>query len=166
MTFAVVQRRTQIGILRALGVTGRQIALAILGEAGALGLCGTAAGIALGILLGSGLVRLVTTTINDLYFPLTVTQLDLSPLSLAKGAALGLGATRLAALVPALAAASAPPRLALERSTLEDRWRRGARFVGLAGATLIAAGGALIALTERSLAAGFLGIFGLIVGFG
>jgi putative ABC transport system permease protein len=165
MTFAVVQRRNQIGILRALGVTGRQIALTVLGEAAALGLCGTAIGIALGILLGSGLVRLVTTTINDFYFPLTVTQLDVSPLSLAKGAALGLGSTLFAALVPALEAANASPRLSLSRSTLEDRWRSGARFAGLAGATLVALGVAIIAFSEQSLALSFIGIFGLVIGF-
>jgi putative ABC transport system permease protein len=164
MTFAVVQRRTQIGILRALGATRGEIARAILGEAAALGLCGTALGVGLGIVLGSGLVRLVTTTINDLYFLLTVNELNISPISLAKGAGLGIGATLSAALVPALEAANASPRLALGRSTLEERWRRGARRAGFAGALLIATGIATIGLTERSLAASFIGVFALIVG--
>jgi putative ABC transport system permease protein len=165
MTFAVVQRRNQIGILRALGVTRRQVALTILGEAALLGLVGTAVGLLLGIVLGSGLVRLVTTTINDLYFTLSVNRLYLAPLSLLKGVALGLGATLLAALVPALEAAGATPRSALGRASLEERWRRGARFAGLAGGLLALAGATVIGLTERSLVAGFLGIFCLIVGF-
>jgi putative ABC transport system permease protein len=165
MMFAVVQRRTQIGILRALGATRRQIALAILGEAAAVGLVGTAAGILMGIVLGSGLVHLVTTTINDLYFVLSVTRLDLSPVSLAKGAALGVGATLLSALVPALEATSSSPRIALGRSTLEDRWRRGAWFAVGAGALLLAAGAALIGLTERSLTAGFVAMLALVLGF-
>jgi putative ABC transport system permease protein len=165
MTFAVVQRRAQIGILRALGVTRRQIALTILGEAAPLGLLGTLAGVLLGIALGSGLLRLVATTINDLYFPLSVTRLHLSPLSLAKGMALGVGATLIAALVPALEAAGTSPRMALGRSILEERWRRGARLAGLAGGAVVLAGAAIIGLTERSLIAGFAGILGLITGF-
>jgi putative ABC transport system permease protein len=165
MMFAVVQRRTQIGILRTLGATRLQIASTILGEAGAVGLVGTAVGIVMGIVLGSGLVRLVTTTINDLYFALSVTRLDLAPVSLAKGAALGIGATMLAALVPALEAAGASPRLALDRSTIEDRWRRGAGFAVLAGVILLVAGGVILGVTEQSLAASFVAMFALILGF-
>lgn len=165
MTFAVVQRRVQIGILRAIGVTRRQIISVVLGEAAVLGLVGTVVGIGLGVLLGSGLVRLLATTINDLYFPLSVTKIHLSPWSVGRGVALGLGATLIAAVVPAIEAASASPRIALGRSTLEERWRRGARFAGLAGVMLVAAGAVTIVVTEQSLVASFVGIFGLVLGF-
>ena len=165
MMFAVVQRRTQIGILRALGATRSQIVMSILAEAGTVGLVGTLAGLVMGIFLGSGLVRLVTTTINDLYFALSVTRLDLSPVSLAKGAALGIGATLFSALVPALEAAGAAPRLSLGRSTLEDRWRRGGWVAVVAGMVLVAAGIAIIALTEKSLPAGFIAMCALVLGF-
>jgi putative ABC transport system permease protein len=165
MTFAVVQRRVQIGIMRALGVTRRQIVSAVLVEAGVLGLVGTAIGIGLGVLLGSGLIRLVATTINDLYFPLSVTQIHVSMWSLGRGVALGLGATLLAALVPATEAARTSPKLALGRSILEERWRRGARFAGLAGAIVVSAGVVTIAATEKSLVMSFVAIFGLVLGF-
>ncbi|MEZ5578625.1 MAG: hypothetical protein R3F36_13120 [Candidatus Competibacteraceae bacterium] len=44
----------------------------VLGEALLLGLAGTLLGGVLGVWLGSGLVHLVTRSINDLYFTLSV----------------------------------------------------------------------------------------------
>ncbi len=124
MTFSVVQRRTLIGTLRALGVTRGEVFALVLGEAAAVALLGTAAGLGAGVLLGRELVRLVTQTINDLYFVLSVRELAVPPLTLAKGAALGIGATLLAALAPAIEATQAPPRAVLTRSTLEARLRK------------------------------------------
>jgi putative ABC transport system permease protein len=164
MTFAVLQRRTHIGTLRALGATRRQIALAVLSEATVLGSVGTLLGVGLGIVLGSGLVRLVTTTINDLYFVLEVSRLHLSPWTIGRGVALGLGATWVAALMPAIEAARASPRDALSRSTLEARWRRGAPVAAAIGAGVVAAGAAVLLVFERSLTLSFAGIFGLIIG--
>ena len=77
MTFSVVQRRPLLGMLRALGVTRAQVFTLVLAEA-AVGPVGTAAGFALGVALGRGLVRLVTQTINDLYFVLSVRELALA----------------------------------------------------------------------------------------
>jgi len=97
ITFSVVQRRTLLGSLRALGVTRRQVFRLVLGEAALVAVAGTALGLALGVLLGRGMVDLVTRTLNDLYFVVSVRDLALSPASLAKGALLGLGATLAAA---------------------------------------------------------------------
>ncbi|MEM6455536.1 MAG: FtsX-like permease family protein, partial [Acidobacteriota bacterium] len=74
MTFAVVQRRGYFGMLRALGVTGREIRGLVLREALLLGAIGTALGLAFGLVLARGLVQLVARTINDLYFVLEVTR--------------------------------------------------------------------------------------------
>src|SRR5262249_23229219 len=60
MTFSVVQRRATIGMLRALGVTRQEIVAIVLAEALAMGLIATALGLGVGVLLGAGLVRLVT----------------------------------------------------------------------------------------------------------
>ncbi|MGD8710090.1 MAG: FtsX-like permease family protein, partial [Ectothiorhodospiraceae bacterium] len=120
MSFLVVQRRPMIGTLRALGVTRRQVMLQVLGDAGLVGLVGTLVGLPLGMVLASGLTELVMRTINDLYFQ-TVGGLALQPLPLAKGVALGLAGTLLAALVPAREAASVAPRVALSRGELEAR---------------------------------------------
>ncbi|HYG62569.1 MAG TPA: FtsX-like permease family protein [Thermoanaerobaculia bacterium] len=162
MTFSVVQRRTLLGTLRALGVSRREVFILVLGEALAVGLVGTAAGLGAGIFLGRGLVRLVTQTINDLYFVVSVTDLALPPLTLAKGAAIGLGATLLAAVAPALEATLAPPRAVLTRSALEARLRRALPRVTALGVGLLAVGGLL--LIPRSLMVSFAGLFAVILG--
>jgi putative ABC transport system permease protein len=163
MTFSVVQRRTQIGILRALGVTRNQIFALILAEAAVVALVGTAAGLGAGILLGRELVRLVTQTINDLYFVLSVRELSLPAMTLAKGAALGIGATLLAALAPAIEATQAPPRAVLTRSALEARLRKALPRATALGFGLLLLGGALLAL-PAGLIVGFTGLFGVILG--
>ncbi len=122
MTFSVVQRREWIGILRTLGVTRREIFALVLGEALVVALLGTAAGLGAGVLLGRGLVRLVTQTINDLYFVVTVRELAVPAATLLEGAAIGIGATLLAALVPAFEATQAAPR---DRRSPARRWNRG-----------------------------------------
>jgi len=163
MTFSVVQRRPWIGALRALGVSRREIFSLVLGEALAVGLLGTATGLGAGVLLGRGLVRLVTQTINDLYFVVTVRELSLPPGILIEGALLGLGATLIAALVPAIEATQAPPRATLLRSSLEARLRRALPRATAIGLALLAAGAAL--LIPRNLAVSFLGLFAVILGF-
>lgn len=163
-TFAVVQRRAMLGRLRALGVTRREIFAIILGEAALVGALGTALGLVLGVALGQGLVALVTRTINDLYFVVSVRALAFDPLVMAKGIALGIGATVLAAIVPAAEAASATPRVAMGRSSLEERWRRQAPRAALLGAALAVLGALVIALSERSLVLSFAGFFGLVAG--
>jgi len=162
MTFSVVQRRTLIGTLRALGVTRRQVFALVLGEALAVGIAGTALGLGAGVLLGRGLVRLVTQTINDLYFVLTVRELSLPPLTLLAGAALGIGATLLAAAAPAWEATQAPPRAVLTRSSLEARLRKAMPQAAFTGFGLLLGGLAL--LFPRNLVVSFLGLFGVILG--
>lgn len=164
MTFAVLQRRRLIGTLRALGVTRREVFSFILGEALVLGLIGTLAGLVLGIALGQGLVHLVTRTINDIYFVVTVNRLLISPVSLAKGLALGIGASLVAAFVPALEAAGTTPHAALRRSALEQRAHTLAPRLALAGTALAAGSLLLLALPSRNLILGFVALFMMIVG--
>jgi len=162
MTFSVVQRRTLIGTLRALGVTRGQILSLVLGEAAVVGVVGTALGLGVGVLLGRGLVRLVTQTINDLYFVLTVRELSVPMLTLLEGAALGIGATLLAAAAPAWEATQAPPRAMLTRSILESQLRQALPKVTLAGVGLLLGG--LLLLIPKSLVISFSGLFCVILG--
>jgi putative ABC transport system permease protein len=71
MSFSVAQRRREIGIYRALGMTERRVASLFLLEAGVFGLIGGAVGALTGLWLARGLVVLVNRTISDLYVPLT-----------------------------------------------------------------------------------------------
>jgi len=71
MSFSVAQRRREIGIYRALGMTERRVAALFLLEAGVFGLIGGALGAVGGLWLARGLVMFVSRTISDLYVPLT-----------------------------------------------------------------------------------------------
>jgi putative ABC transport system permease protein len=146
MTFSVVQRRELLGTLRCLGVTRRQVAALVLSEALLIGLAGALLGVLLGVLLGRSLIGLVTQTITDLYFVVTIRELALDPLVLLKGFALGVFATLGAALVPTREAMQAPPRVAQRRSSVEEGVRRMAPWAALAGGVLLLLGGVLLLL--------------------
>ena len=165
MTFSVVQRRPLFGTLRCLGVTRGEIARLVLGEAAIVGIVGSALGIGLGVLLGQGAVRLVTQTINDLYFVVTIRGIVIPPESLVKGALAGIAATVASALAPAWEASTVPPRLALTRSGLEDRARRLLPVLSLGGLLSIALGLGLLLVRTRSLEISFAGLFFLTIGF-
>ncbi len=107
MAFAVAQRRREIGIYRALGMTEQRVAALFLLEAGLLGLLGGLIGGLAGVWLGRGLVSLVSRTISDLYAPVTsgwmILPFDLSTfLAVAKGLLLGTLVSMLGALGPSL----------------------------------------------------------------
>jgi hypothetical protein len=57
----------------------------ILLEAMLLGVLGTLLGLALGVLLGRGAVGLVTQTVNDLFFVVSVREIDIPLFTLVKG---------------------------------------------------------------------------------
>lgn len=165
MTFSVVQRRGLFGTLRCLGVTRREVFAMVLSEASLVGLLGGLLGISLGLALGQVTVRMVTQTVNDLYFTTTVQSVGIAPESLLKGGLLGLLATMFAAALPAWEAATVPPRAALLRSGLEAKSRRSVGLAGLAGLVVGAAGTTLFVLPSNSVVLGFTGTLLVVVGF-
>jgi len=164
MTFSVVQRRRLLGTLRALGVTRRELLGVVLREAAVVGAVGAAMGLLLGIVLGRGLVGLVTRTINDLYFVVQVEGLELPLAVLLKGTLLGVGGTLLASLPPAWEAASASPRSALTRSAVEDRVRTLVPRAAVGGGLLFLVGFLLLLVPSRSVLLSFVGLFGVLLG--
>ena len=141
MTFSVVQRRALIGMLRALGVTRSEVFTLVMVEALAVGIAGTAAGLLLGTALAHGLLGLVTRTINDLYFVVSVREISITRAARLRGSVLlGVGATLVAALAPAAEASGARPREALSRARLESRAQRMAPRAATGGGALILAG--------------------------
>lgn len=162
--FSVVQRRRVLGTLRSLGVTGQQLFALILLETAAVALLGGALGVALGWLLGQGAVRLVTQTINDLYYVSSVREAPLTWLNTLKGMGLGLGAGLLAAAGPALEAANVDPITVMRRSSLEDRVRAWLPGLGVLGLVLGALGLVTLLLITRSLIASFGSLFAIIIG--
>lgn len=71
MAFAVAQRRREIGIYRAVGMTQGRVALLFLIEAGLFGILGGVVGSLAGMVLAQQLVALLSRTISDLYVPVS-----------------------------------------------------------------------------------------------
>jgi putative ABC transport system permease protein len=161
MNFLVVRRTRTIGILRSVGVDRSGLVRAILGEALIVGVPGTVLGLLIGALLGSGLTGLVAQTIDDLYFRLRVDALALATWPFAKAAVLGLGMTLLAALGPALEAASIPPRAVLSRASMERRTRRRLPWLLAASGVALVLAALLLAAGRNSLVVSFAGLFGV-----
>ncbi|HSD26902.1 MAG TPA: FtsX-like permease family protein, partial [Vicinamibacteria bacterium] len=162
--FGVVQRRTVLGTLRALGTTPAQVFGLVLVETAVASALGALLGLVLGWVLGQSIVRLVTRTINDLYYVLAVTGAPLTAGTVVKALGLGVGAGVLSAVPPALEAARVEPVSALRRSVLESKARRRVPLVTLTGLALGALGAAVLVLFPTSLAASFAGLFGVVLG--
>lgn len=164
-TFSVLQRRRQFGIMRLLGATRAEVFRAILAEQLIIGLAGTLVGMGAGILLARQLLWLVTRTINDLYFALTVSQLDLAPHILLTGTLLGLLTTLIAASVPAWEATRSRPQNVNRRSVIERRSHRALPWLLLIGLASMGGGLLLAGLSGRSLLLGFAALFCFIMGY-
>jgi putative ABC transport system permease protein len=166
MTFLVLQRRRLIGSLRLLGVTRQQIFKLVISETFFLALIGTLIGIALGIVLGQGLLILISGTINAIYFRIDAASLMVTPFQLGKGMLLGLGATFLAVLPPAFEATRLSPVKVLTRSQLESSSRQLMKAVGLISCLLIVGGFAMALFSGKSITVGLASIFLILFGFG
>lgn len=163
VSFSVVQRRPMIGIMRSVGATRNQIFAFILGESFVLGLVGTVLGMALGIIFGRFMVGLVAQTISDLYFAVNVATLTVDPLTLLKGASLGLFASLGAALIPSLDAMRTPPTGTMRRSQYEEQVRKLLPYITAAAAALMAIGLLLLQIPTDNLIISFAALFCVIL---
>lgn len=123
-TVAVLARREEVGMLRALGVTRRQVLWLFLGEAALMGLVGTLLGIGLGRVLANLAVGVTGATVSTLYIATAAAPPALSLAHVVLAFGIGLPLSLLAALVPALEASRVPPTAAMRGSDrLESRVR-------------------------------------------
>jgi putative ABC transport system permease protein len=120
---SVVRRRTEIGILRALGVSSRGVLLLFLGEATMLGLLGSAIGIALGRALAAALIGMISDTVNALFTTSAPGDIVLSPASIIAALIAGTAVSFFSALIPAREAAAVAPAEAMRRSVVEHETR-------------------------------------------
>ncbi len=164
MTFSVVQRRPVIGSLRAIGVTRQQVFTLVLTESAVIGLVSSVLGVLLGIVIGRGLVDVITQTITDLFYVASVQEVSVPLSTIAKGALLGVLATIGAAFVPALEATRVSARETLSRSHLESRFRGKAPLASVIGLGALVVGCGLVLLPVGTLWLSFLGLAALILG--
>jgi len=165
MSFSVVQRRALIGRLRVLGTTRREVFFLVLMEAAVFGLAGAVLGLIIGALLAQQLLGLMAQTINDLYYSVQVSEVSLSPAILFKSLLLGIGGALVAAVLPAIEAAHAPPRLALQRHELERRGRKLLPLVSAGGVALLLFSLAAVFWPGGGLGAAFAALFFMVFGF-
>jgi putative ABC transport system permease protein len=165
MIFSVLQRRQLVGTLRALGVTRGEVFAQVLSEAAALGAAGTFLGLPLGFLLARFLLGMVTRTIGDLYFALSVREVSVTAFTFLKAVGLGTFGAVAASLWPAHEATSTPPRDVMRRSAVETGVRKILPALSAAGAGLILLGAGVQLYPSRSIPLSFGGLFSIVAGY-
>jgi putative ABC transport system permease protein len=138
---SILRRRKDVGVLKTVGTAPRQIFGAFLAEGLVFGLAGSVLGIALGMLLASGILRAVGRTINTLYVTSRPEAVELTPGVIAIGIAVGTLLSLLSALQPSLEAARVRPN-AMIGAGLQQRVAHPRLLAALAALLFIA--GALI----------------------
>jgi putative ABC transport system permease protein len=138
LVVSVVRRRGEIGVLRAIGTSRAAIFALFLGEALMLGLAGAALGVGLGRALASGIVGLISATVNALYTTSRPAPVELTWAEAAVGALAGAAVAFFAAFAPAREAMNVAPTEAMGRGAHEHHarlhWRRDLLFAGLLAA--------------------------------
>jgi putative ABC transport system permease protein len=119
---SILRRRRDVGVLKTLGVSPRQIFIAFLCEGLVFGLLGSIAGIALGTLIAEAILGLVGRTINALYVTSQPQAVALTPGVVAAGIAVGVFLSLISAIQPAIEAAQVRPN-AMIRPGLQQRVR-------------------------------------------
>jgi putative ABC transport system permease protein len=113
---AVTERRSEIGILRALGATRGQIRRLFLAESAISGLLGSVAGVALGLLIARGIAASIGALISDVYgVAQHAGEVAANPRLLGWSLVIGVLTSMVAAFIPARNAAKVDPVHALQK---------------------------------------------------
>jgi putative ABC transport system permease protein len=133
VAISVVQRRPEVGTVRALGATRRAVFRTFVGEGALLGVLGSALGLAVGAILATFSVAAVSRTVDTLYVGSHADAVAYDPLLFVKAFVLGVIASIVAAAFPAFDAASTPPAITMRAQGFERRRPRFAPRAALAG---------------------------------
>jgi putative ABC transport system permease protein len=128
---AVTQRRSEVGILRALGATRRQIRTLFLGESVVAGLVGSSLGLLLGIAIARGMTGYIGALLGEVFgIAQKAEEISTNPRLMILAVVLGVITSVVAAFIPARNAARVDPVQALQKgkyqqlSAGENRVRR------------------------------------------
>jgi len=166
VTISVIARRDEIGMLRALGVTRRQVLALFLGEAVLLGLAGSVLGIGLGRIMADAAIGLTASTVSTLYIAAASSPPQLGAWHIVLALAIGIPLSLLAAVVPALEGSRVPPMAAMRGSDrVESRVRlRPTALVVPAAVLALAYGLARVGPVNGQPIFGYLSSFATIIG--
>lgn len=167
VSMAVLRRRKEIGVMRSLGVTRKQVVFQFLGEAAFLGVIGSGLGLALGTVMARGALGAVSKTITTLYLQVHARDLHYDPLTYAAGFALGVGMSLLSALAPALEASFTPPNVTVRQGMQIEAQELPLKRLTLAGVGVLLLAGLIAWWTVgvRRPLGGFVSAFLLLGGF-
>jgi putative ABC transport system permease protein len=116
ISISIVQRKRELGVLRALGTTRGQLLSLLTFEGALLGLVGSTLGVLLGLGLAQGMLRVTSRAVDQVYMQQSVRDVHLDPWLVLLGFALGLGAAVSAAWLAARRTASLRPTEVLSSS--------------------------------------------------
>jgi putative ABC transport system permease protein len=140
-SIAVTQRRSEIGILRALGATRAQIRVLFLGESAIAGLIGSGVGAAIGLAFARNLTQGTSQLMEQIFgVPNHAEEVLIDPRLLIAAIALGILMSMIAAFIPARNAARIEPIQALQKGKYqvlgagESRARRIAALAAISSA--------------------------------
>jgi putative ABC transport system permease protein len=113
---AVTQRRSEIGILRALGATRQQIRWLFLGESAVTGLVGSSAGVLVGLVIARGIAASIGNLMSDVYgVAQRADEISANPTLLVAALIIGVATSMIAATIPSRQAARVDPVQALQK---------------------------------------------------
>ncbi|HSP33785.1 MAG TPA: FtsX-like permease family protein [Thermoanaerobaculia bacterium] len=125
---SILRRRRDVGVLKTLGVSPKQVLAAFVGEGLLFGLIGSIGGIALGDAIASGILRLVGRTINELYVTSQPEAVSLTPGVLLLAVAVGVTLSVVSAIQPAIEASQVRPNTMIQAG-LQQRVRSTAPLI-------------------------------------
>ncbi|HYL75036.1 MAG TPA: FtsX-like permease family protein [Bryobacteraceae bacterium] len=118
---AVTQRRSEVGILRALGATRRQIRTLFLGESVVTGLFGSCVGLLLGIAIARGMTGYIGALLGEVFgIAQKAEEISTNPRLMIFAVVLGVITSVVAAFIPARNAARADPVQALQKGKFQQ----------------------------------------------
>jgi len=114
----VTHRRSEIGILRAIGATRLQIMALFLGEGAAAGLIGSVIGVGIGILGARAITAFISTMLAQSFgVAQRADEISIGPAMIVGSIVLGVATSVIAALIPARNAARVDPVTTLQKGT-------------------------------------------------
>lgn len=125
MAITVIRRRPEIGTLRTLGVSSKNILILMLSEALTLGLVGSLLGVVFGTLMANWALQAVAKTYQRLYFSLPLESVALEPEILVIAFSIGVILTLIAATPACIEGSYVAPATATRSMTVElaiERW--------------------------------------------
>ncbi|MBM3770735.1 MAG: FtsX-like permease family protein [Acidimicrobiia bacterium] len=135
---AVTQRRSEIGILRALGATGGQVRGLFLLESAVTGLIGSLGGVLLGLVMARGIAASIGGVMKDVYgVAQRADEVATDPALLALSLIIGIGTSLVAAFIPARQAARVDPVQALQKGKYQVLSVGESRLRALAAAAFV-----------------------------